>query len=98
MSYIIEQALIHGALPSLYISYTTIPYIVSLSCMHQGDIGVCGIHAISFPKTFNTTKEKCMPFEYNGTILTKYTNLTGKIPTANPPPFSNICPRYARWY
>jgi len=25
------------------------------------------------------------------------TNPSGKIPTSNPPTFSNICPRYPRW-
>ena len=35
----------------------------------------------------------CMPF---GTISNKYQPL-GKILTGNPPPFSNIRPRYGRW-
>ena len=35
----------------------------------------------------------CMPF---GTISNKYQPL-GKILTGNPPPFSNIHPRYGRW-
>ena len=48
----------------------------------------------SFPDVFNTTKGNIYAIWVDSQLST---NPSGKIPTTNPPPFSNICPRYARW-
>ena len=68
---LMEQAPIPGVqtcLPSLYI-----PPIFPPSCtVCDREIWVFVEFTKNFPKTFNTTKENVMPFEWIGTIPTKH--------------------------
>ena len=71
-------------------SLTNTPYLPVMYSVWQGDLGICGIHK---PRTLDIMKENLS--ELGQSRLR--TNPSGKISMANPPPFSNICPRYARW-
>ena len=73
-----------------------IPHI-SLSCtVCDREIWVSVEFTKIFPKTFNTTKENIYICNLSGLGQSRLsTNPSGKIPTTNPPLYSNIYPRHA---
>ena len=92
---LIEKAPILGAqswVPSPYISPTSTPYLPVVHSVWQEDMG-------NSPGIFLRSQRWKMQFELDlGQFPQQSANPLGKIPTANPFPFSNICPRYAWWH
>ena len=87
---------VQTCLLSLYIYPLQIlhSYLPVMHSMWQGDMGICGIHI----KFRHLTQWKKCAYHLSGLGQSRLsTDPWGKILTANPPPFSNICPRYTIW-